>query len=180
MWKQILLGLTGVLLALAAIVAVQSPDFKITRETVVQAPAEAVFAQVNDFHLWQAWSPWAKMDPQAKNVFSGPPSGRGATFSWDGNNQVGAGTMVISDSQPPSRILIQLEFSKPFAGSNIAEFTFVPEGPEATKVTWTMTGRRNFLTGFICLFLNMDKMVGGEFEKGLAQIKSIVEAGKSK
>jgi len=183
MIKKAVIGIVACLLALVAFVALKSPDFKISRQIVVNVPAPVVYAHVNDFHLWQDWSPWAKLDPQAKNTFGGPMSGTGAIFSWDGNDQVGTGTMIIVDSSAPTFVSIRLEFLKPFKATNHAEFSFVPEGDGATRVMWTMTGQQNFFMRFICLFMNMDKMVGGEFEKGLTQLKSIAEsevAGKTK
>jgi hypothetical protein len=132
-----------------------------------------VFAQVNDFHNWQAWSPWAKIDPAAKNSFEGPSSGKGAIFKWSGNKQVGEGTMTLVDSHPNDSIRIQLDFERPFKDTSVAEFTFTPTGNQ-TRVTWSMVGKRNFVTKAVCMFMNMDKIVGGEFEKGLTQINAVL------
>jgi hypothetical protein len=178
MRKKILIGL-GVLvvvfIAFAAVVALQPADFRIVRAATISAPPEVVFAQVNDFHKWQAWSPWAKLDPAAKNTFEGPSAGTGAIFSWAGNDKVGEGRMTLTESHPNDLIRIKLEFVKPFEATNTTEFTFKPEGNQ-TEVTWSMSGRNNFIGKAFCLLMNMDKTVGGDFEKGLADMKAIAEA----
>jgi uncharacterized protein YndB with AHSA1/START domain len=175
MLKKILIGLAVVLLVFAAVVALLPSDFRVARSATIAAPPAVVFSQVNDFHNWQAWSPWAKMDPAAKNTFAGASAGAGAVFAWDGNSKVGEGRMTLTESRPPDLIRIQLDFVRPFKGASTAEFTFRPEGSQ-TIVTWTMAGKNNFVAKAICLFMNMDKMVGGDFEKGLAQMKAIAEA----
>jgi len=176
---KILLGVAAagalVVVLLALIVAMQPSEFRIERSAVIAAPAPAVFAQVDDFHNWEAWSPWAKLDPAAKNSFEGAPAGKGAAFSWAGNNKVGEGRMTITESRPDELIRIKLEFLKPFDATNTAEFTFRPEG-ERTAVTWSMYGHNNFISRAVFLFVNMDKALGGEFEKGLASMKSAAEA----
>ena len=179
MLLKILLGVAAagalVVVVLALIVAMQPSEFRIERSAVIAAPAPAVFAQVDDFHNWKAWSPWAKLDPAAKNSFEGAPSGKGAAFSWAGNNKVGEGRMTITERRPNELIRIKLEFLKPFDATNTAEFTFRPEG-ERTAVTWSMYGHNNFISRAVFLFVNMDKALGGEFEKGLASMKSAAEA----
>jgi len=176
---KILLGVAAagalVVVVLALIVAMQPSEFRIERSAVIAAPAPAVFAQVDDFHNWEAWSPWAKLDPAAKNSFEGAPAGKGASFSWAGNQKVGEGRMTITESRPNELIRIKLEFLKPFDATNTAEFTFRPEG-ERTAVTWSMYGHNNFISRAVFLFVNMDKALGGEFEKGLASMKSAAEA----
>ena len=157
------------------VVAIQPSDFRVARTATIAAPAPAVFAQVNDFHNWKEWSPWAKLDPAAKSTFEGPSAGTGAIFRWAGNEQIGEGSMTITDSRPSDLIRIRLDFLKPFQATNTAEFTFKPEDNQ-TVVTWSMSGRNCLVAKACCLFMNMDKMVGGEFEKGLAQMKSVVEA----
>jgi polyketide cyclase/dehydrase/lipid transport protein len=134
---------------------------------------------VNDFHNWEAWSPWAKLDPAAKATFEGPSAGTGAIFKWAGNKEVGEGSMTITESRPSDLIRIKLEFLRPFEATNSAEFTFKPEG-NRTAVTWSMEGKNNFIAKAVCLFMNMDKMVGGQFEQGLAQMKDVVEAAPKK
>jgi hypothetical protein len=168
---KILMGLVVVVAVFALVVALQPSDFRVARSATISAPPAVVFSQVNDFHKWEAWSPWAKMDPAAKNTFAGAPSGTGAIFEWAGNSKVGEGRMTLIESRSPDLIRIRLDFVKPFAATNMAEFTFRPEGNE-TAVTWSMTGKNNFIARALCLFMNMDKMVGGEFEKGLENLKS--------
>jgi uncharacterized protein YndB with AHSA1/START domain len=174
MLMKILIGLAVVVMVFAFVVALQPSDFRIVRSATIPAPPDAVFSQVNDFHKWEAWSPWAKKDPAAKNSFEGAPSGTGAVFSWAGNREVGEGRMTLTESHPPELIRIRLDFVKPFAGTNITEFTFKPEGNQ-TVVTWSMSGKNNFIARAFCLFMNMDKMVGGEFEKGLENLKMVTE-----
>lgn len=176
---KILMALAAIVIVFAAVVALQPSEFRVVRTAAISAPAADVFAQVNDFHKWEAWSPWAKLDPAAKNSFAGAPAGTGAIFTWAGNNEVGEGRMTITESRPSDLIRIKLDFTKPLAGSNDTEFTFKPEGNQ-TVVTWSMTGHNSFIGRAVCLFMNMDKMVGGNFEKGLAQIKTITETAAQK
>jgi hypothetical protein len=175
MLKKILIALVAIVVVFVGVVAMQPSEFRIARTATMSAPAPAVFAQVNDFHNWEAWSPWAKLDPAAKNSFEGPSAGTGAIFRWAGNREVGEGSMTITENRPSDLIRITLEFLKPFRATNTAEFTFKPDGDQ-TAVTWSMAGKNNFISKAICLFMNMDKMVGGKFEEGLAQMKSVVEA----
>jgi hypothetical protein len=175
MLKWILAAVAAVVVIFLAVVALQPSDFRIERSATMAAPAPAVFAQVNDLRSWQAWSPWEKIDPQLKRTYEGPQAGTGAAYAWAGNQDVGEGRMTITESRPGERILINLEFFKPFAATNTAEFSFKPAG-DATAVTWSMTGKNNFLSKAICLFVNMDRMVGGMFEQGLQQMKSVVES----
>ncbi len=180
MRKKILIGLivlVAIVAVFAVIVALQPSEFRVERSATISAPASAVFAQVNDFHKWEAWSPWAKLDPSAKNSFEGPPAGKGAIFKWSGNNEVGEGAMTLTESHPNDLIRIKLDFVRPFEDTSNVEFAFKPEGNQ-TGVTWSMSGRKNFISKAICLFMNMDKMVGGKFEEGLANIKSVVETAK--
>jgi len=172
---KILIGLAVLVVLLVVVVALQPSEFRITRTTTVASPASAVFAQVNDFHKWEAWSPWAKLDPAVRNTFEGAPAGTGAVFAWAGNNKVGEGRMTITESRPNELVRIKLEFMKPFAATNTAEFTFKPEGDQ-TAVTWSMFGRNNFIGKAVRLVMNMDKTLGGEFDKGLAAMKSVAEA----
>src|SRR3989449_10620061 len=175
MITNILIILAVLLIAFVVVVALQPATFRVQRSTSISAPAPAVFSQVNDFHNWQAWSPWAKLDPAAKNSFEGAPAGQGAMFAWAGNSKVGEGRMTITESRPSELVRIKLEFVKPFAATNTAEFTFKPE-VDRTAVTWSMFGHNNFVGKAVCLVMNMDKTVGGEFDKGLASMKSVAEA----
>ncbi len=168
----ILICLVG---ALAGYVAMQPSDFRVERSTTIAAPPDKVFEQVNDFHHWDAWSPWLKLDPNAKTSFEGAEAGTGAVFKWTGNHEVGVGGMTITDSRPPELIRIQLDFEKPFKDTSTAEFKFEPVG-EQTKVTWSMFGKHTFVSKAMCLLMNMDKMIGGKFEEGLAGMKKVVEA----
>ena len=179
MVKKILIAIAVIIVAFVVVVAIQPSEFRIVRSVTMSAPPPAVFAQVNDFHNWQAWSPWAKLDPAAKATFEGPPAGTGAIFKWAGNEEVGEGSMTITESRPSDLIGIKLEFLEPFEATNTAQFTFKSEGDQTT-VTWSMEGQNNFIGRVVCLFMNMDKMVGGQFEQGLASMKSVVEAAPKK
>jgi hypothetical protein len=178
MLKKILIALAVIVVVLVVIVALQPSEFRVERTAVISAPAPVVFAQANDFHKWEAWNPWGKIDPAMKQAYEGAPAGTGAIYTWTGNKEVGEGRMTIIESHPSDLIRIKLEFFKPFAGTSIAEFTFKPEGDQTT-VTWSMTGKNNFMAKAFHLFMNMDKMVGGQFEKGLAQMKLVAEAANT-
>jgi len=169
---SILIGLAVVIAVLVVVVAMQPTDFRITRSATISAPAAVVFAHVNDFHHWNAWSPWARMDPAAKNSFAGAASGEGAIFSWAGNSKVGEGRMTLKESRPSELIRIKLEFLKPFQATHTAEFTFKPAG-DGTLVTWSMSGKNSFMAKAVVLLMNCDKMVGGQFESGLAHLKDV-------
>lgn len=179
LYKKILIGFGALIAILLAIVAMQPDDFRIVRSATISAPPAVVFAQVNDFHKWDAWSPWAKLDPAAKNSFEGAEKGIGAIFKWAGNSDVGEGKMTITESLPDEVIRIRLDFIKPFEDTSDVEYTFQPSGDQ-TVVTWDMRGKSNFVSKAMCLFMNMDKMVGGQFEQGLASIKTIAEAEAAK
>lgn len=172
---KILAALVVIAVVFIVIVAARPSDFRVTRSIAMAASPQAIFDQVNDLHKWQAWSPWEKIDPALKRTYDGSPAGTGASYSWVGNNKVGEGRMTITDSRRHDLVRFRLDFLKPFKGTNIAEFTFKPEGAQ-TVVTWSMTGRYNFMVKAIGLFMNCEKMMGGEFEKGLANLKSLAEA----
>jgi hypothetical protein len=163
-----------VLSGLCFMISKQPAEFRISRSEVMSVPAAKIFPYVNDLHKWQEWSPWAKMDPNAKEIFEGPASGSGASFSWDGNNKVGQGRMTIIDSRADELVRFRLEFMRPFKATNIAEFTFTFEDNK-TRLTWTMSGTNNFVGKAMSLIMNCDKMVGGQFGQGLSTLKSIVE-----
>ena len=175
MLKFILIGLAVIVITLAIFVAMRPDDFRVTRSATVSAPAATVFAYVNDLHKWEAWNPWQKKDPTMRLTFTGPPAGPGASYSWAGNNEVGEGRLTITESRPGELVRLKLEFMKPFAATNTADFMFKPEG-DTTAVTWSMEGKNNYLAKALHLVMNMDKMVGGEFEKGLADMKVAAEA----
>jgi hypothetical protein len=147
----------------------------IERSIVVNAEASEVFAQVNDFHNWQAWSPWEKLDPAMKREFSGAQEGVGSIYSWEGNDQVGKGSMEITESIASEKIMMDLRFLEPMEVTNVSTVTLAPEG-EGTKVTWSMDGEQTYLMKVICIFVNMDGLIGKDFETGLQNLKAIVEA----
>ena len=175
MLTPILIGIAVVVVVFLIVVATRPDDFRVTRSAVIAAPPAVVFAQVTDFHKWDDWSPWAKLDPACKNTFDGAPVGQGAKFAWDGNNKVGAGRMTITESRLPDLIRINLEFLRPFKATNTTEFTFKPQG-SGTEVVWNMFGKNNFMSKAFGLFVNCDKMVGKDFEKGLASLKTLAES----
>jgi hypothetical protein len=175
MLKRVLLAVVAVVALFAVYVALQPSAYRIERTAIVVAPPAAVFAEVNDFHNWEAWSPWAKLDPNAKATFEGPASGEGAVFHWAGNEEVGEGKMTLTESKPDERILTRVDFIKPWEGTNASEFTFKPDGAR-TVVTWAVFGEQGFIGKAICLFMNPEKMIGGPLEKGLANLKSVTEA----
>lgn len=174
MLKKSLLAFAALVAIFLIVIALQPDEFRVSRTATVSAPAPAVFAQVNDFHAWEDWSPWAKLDPDAKATFEGPMAGEGAVFIWSGNSEVGEGRMTLTESRPNERIKIRLDFVKPMEGASDVEFIFKPQGA-TTDVTWTMSGRNNFISKAVCLFMNQDKMLGGYFEKGLANLKAVAE-----
>lgn len=179
MLKKILLGILAALAVFAVVVALQPAHFRVGRSTTISAPVPVVFARVNDLHQWDDWSPWAKLDPQMKATHTGAPAGKGAVYTWAGNAKVGEGRMTITESRPNELVRINLEFIKPFAASNTTDFTFKSDAGQTT-VTWTMAGENNFFGKAMCLFVSMDKMVGGDFEKGLVALKSVAELATGK
>lgn len=154
--------------------ATRADSFRVERDIVIRAPAGKIFPRVNDFHQWSAWTPYDK-DPAMTKLFSGASSGVGAIYEWEGNPQVGKGMIQITAVQPDAKITLQLDFIKPFAAHNHAEFTFLPEGEE-TRVRWAMYGPQPYFGKLMSLFFNVDKMVGEDFAKGLAKLKAVVEA----
>jgi uncharacterized protein YndB with AHSA1/START domain len=174
MFKKIVI-VVAVLVAALLVFAATKPDiFRVERTASIKAPPEKVFALLNDFQRWEAWSPWEKKDPAMKRTFSVVTSGKGAQYAWEGNKDVGQGRMEIAESAPPSRVAIKLDFVKPFEAHNTVEFTLDPKG-EATNVTWAMQGDTPYLAKIIHVFIDMDKMVGKDFEAGLANLKAVAE-----
>jgi len=174
MFKKIAIVIL-VLLAAVLIYAATKPDtFEVQRSATIKAPPEKIFPLLNDFHSWQTWSPWEKLDPALKRTYSGAPSGQGSVYAWEGNSKVGAGRMEVMQSIPSSRIGIKLDFLKPFEGHNVAEFTLAPNG-DSTTVTWAMRGPNPYLGKVMSVFVNMDRMVGRDFETGLANLKAAAE-----
>jgi uncharacterized protein YndB with AHSA1/START domain len=148
----------------------------VQRSTTIKAAPEKIFALINDFGQWSAWSPYEKKDPAMKRTRSGPPTGKGAVYAWDGNKDVGKGRMEIADASPPTKVTIKLDFEKPFEGHNTVTFAIEPKGDTA-NVTWHMQGRSNFIAKVISVFIDMDSMIGKDFEAGLANLKTLAEKG---
>lgn len=166
-----------VILALATLLifAAARPDtFRVERATRIKAPPEKVFALINDLRRWGAWSPYEKKDPAMKKALSGAASGPGAVYEWDGNREVGKGRMEITDSSPPSRVIIRLDFVKPFEAHNIVEFTLRPQD-DATDVTWAIQGPSPYISKLMGIFFSMDRMIGKDFEAGLVNLKTAAE-----
>ncbi len=175
MLSKVLVTLAAAAVVLIVVVAKQPPRFRVARSAVISAPPEQVFGQVNDLHNWEAWSPWLRLDPSARTVYEGPSVGPGAIFTWSGNSNVGEGRMTITESRPHQLVRLRLDFKRPFASSSTAEFAFAPDG-ERTVVTWSMSGEKNLLAKALHLVMDMDTMIGGKFDEGLAQMKAIAEA----
>jgi hypothetical protein len=170
------IGITiGILVgAILAFTATRPDSFMVRREAAIKAPAEKIYPLISDFNRWSAWSPYEKKDPAMKRSFSGPGAGKGAVYAWEGNKDVGAGRMEIAEAAAPSRVSLKLDFSRPFEAHNRVDFTLEPKGA-ATQVTWAMQGPMPFISKVICLFVDMDRMVGADFEAGLANLKAIAE-----
>jgi uncharacterized protein YndB with AHSA1/START domain len=162
-------------IAIVLILAATRPDtFSVQRATTIKAPPERIFPLINDFHQWASWSPYENKDPAMKRSFGGAASGRGAVYAWEGNKNVGSGRMEIMDASAPSKIVIKLDFFTPFEGHNTAEFTMLPQG-DATNVTWLMHGPPPFMSKVMQVFINLDNMIGKDFEAGLANLKRLAD-----
>jgi len=172
------IGATIGLATVAVTIATRPAAFRIARSVVLSAPAAALFSYVHDFHLWEQWSPFAKLDPNMKVSFEGAPRGVGAVYLWAGNSKAGAGRMAITDSAESQRIVIDLSFSKPMKTENKAEFTFEPV-PGGTRVTWAMSGNNNFVGKAFALIFNTDKMLGSSFEEGLRSLGAAAGSARS-
>jgi hypothetical protein len=166
----IAIGVVGVL----AYAATRPDIFTVQRSASIKAPPEKIFRFINDFHQWGVWSPYEKIDPDMKRNYGPITAGKGATYGWDGNKNIGAGSMEIVDAPAPQRVTIKLDFMRPFEAHNVAEFTLRPAG-DATNVTWTMRGPVPYFFKIVHLVMNMDKMVGGQFDQGLANLKAAAE-----
>src|SRR5512140_592862 len=165
MLKKIGLAVAALVAVGAIVVASRPSHYKVARSAVVLAPASAVYGQVVDFHRWEKWSPWEKLDTGMQKVYSGADGAPGATYAWKGNDKVGEGRMTLLDARPGEALAIRLEFLKPFASTCATGFRFAQEG-SGTQVTWTMEGDNDFIGKTFSLFLDMDKMIGGDFERG--------------
>jgi uncharacterized protein YndB with AHSA1/START domain len=175
----VLAGAVAIVLGLAA---TKPGTFSVWRATTVKAPPEKIFSLINDFHQWGSWSPYENKDPAMKRSYSGAAAGRGAVYAWDGNNNIGSGRMEILDSSAPSKIVIKLDFFRPFEGHNTAEFTMLPQGgathgttDATTDLTWLMHGPAPFMSRLMQVFMNIDHMIGKDFEIGLANLKRLTE-----
>ena len=165
----------AVLIAGVLIFAATKPDiFRVERAASIKAPPDKIFPLINDFKRWDAWSPWEKKDPAMKRTYGAATSGKGAVYAWEGNKDVGQGSMEIVESSPPAKVRLKLDFVKPFEGHNIVEFTLEPKG-DTTNVIWAMQGDTPYFAKILHVFINMDSMVGKDFETGLANLKAVVE-----
>src|SRR5580704_5704653 len=174
-----IIAIAAIVLAVAvaivlALAATKPASFSVRRAALVKAAPEKIFSLINDFHQWGSWSPYEHKDPAMKRSYSGAAAGRGAVYAWDGNNNVGSGRMEILDASAPAKIVIKLDFFRPFEGHNTAEFTMLPQG-DATNVTWVMHGPASFMSKLMQVFMNLDRMIGKDFEVGLANLKRLTE-----
>jgi uncharacterized protein YndB with AHSA1/START domain len=165
----------AIAIAIVLILAATKPDtFQVQRSATIKAPPEKIYPLIYDFNQWKGWSPWENRDPAMKRTYSGAAAGEGAVYAWDGNKNVGSGRMEILDASAPSKIVIKLDFLKPFEAHNTAEFTMLPQG-DATNLTWLMHGPAPFISKLMHVFMNIDRMVGKDFEAGLANLKRLTE-----
>jgi len=174
MWKIVLVVVAALVVGVLVVAAVRPDDFSVQRSASIQAPPEKIYPMLADFRQWPAWSPWEKLDPEMKRTLGGPASGPGATYAWQGSSKVGAGRMEIKEVTAPAQVRIQLDFIKPFEGHNVTDFTLVPRG-DTTEVTWLMRGPAPFVSKLMGVFVDMDKMIGKDFETGLANLKAAAE-----
>lgn len=167
------------LIAVVVVLAAMRPNtFRIQRSIDINAPADKIFQLINDYRNWGLWSPYEHIDPAMQRTFSGAPSGKGSIYEWRGNKNIGHGRMEILDTAPPSKVVIKLDFFSPFEAHNMAEFTMRPNGSATnvtTNVTWAMHGPVPFMAKIIHMFMNMDRMVGGQFQQGLVSMKAVAE-----
>jgi hypothetical protein len=165
----------AIAIAAVLILAATKPNtLRVQRATSIKAPADRIFPMINDFRQWRTWSPYENKDPAMNRTYEGTENGKGAVYAWDGNNNVGSGRMEILEAAVPSKITIKLDFFKPFEGHNTAEFTMLPQG-DVTNLTWTMSGPAVFMSKLMQVFMNLDHMIGRDFEVGLANLKKLAE-----
>jgi carbon monoxide dehydrogenase subunit G len=174
MFKKIAIAIAVIIAAVLIYAATRPDTFRVERTASIKAPPERLFAMINDLQNWRAWSPYEKKDPAMQRTLSAATSGKGATYAWDGNKDVGQGRMEIVESIPPSKVTIKLDFLKPFEAHNTAEFTLEPRG-EATAVTWSIYGPQPYVSKVMSIFLDFDTMIGQDFEAGLANLKTLAE-----
>ena len=175
MFLLVVVGIVIILVAAILILALTKPDnFSVQRTVAIKAPPEKILPLIEDFHSWASWSPWKNVDPNMKKTYTGAAAGKGAVYEWEGNMAVGKGRMEITEVIPNSAVTIKLDFEKPMEGHNIAKFSLTPNG-DATTVTWAMHGPANFMSKMMQVFMSMDKMIGKQFETGLANLKAVAE-----
>jgi hypothetical protein len=175
MWKKILFGLAVVILAAVAFVATRPAEYVVERRASIGAPPALVYAALIDFHRWRTWSPWAALDPAQQEEYGGAASGVGATYHWSGNDAVGEGRMTVTEARPDEYVAIRLEFLRPFPTDNVVEYEITADDA-GSVATWRMTGRNGFVGKAYALFVDMDSMLGSDFEKGLSALGRVVEA----
>jgi uncharacterized protein YndB with AHSA1/START domain len=178
MLKKVLVGLVIVVTIFVVFVATRPASYRVSRATRIAAPPLSVYPLVADFHQWEKWSPWAKLDPAMKTTYAGPVAAVGSSYSWSGNDKVGEGRMTIVEAKAGERLGLRLEFLKPFASTSSTVFSFTPKAG-GTETDWTMDGHNDFLGKAFSVFMDMDKMIGNDFEKGLSQLKAVAEAEAS-
>lgn len=176
MVKKIVIGIVVALVLFVGLVASRPSQYRVERSVSIAAPANIVFAELEDLKRWAAWSPWDKLDPNMEKTFAGPPTGVGASYAWSGNDQVGKGKMTVVESAPPSRVVYQLEFFEPWESTATTALALEQRAGEDVRVTWTMEGNNGFVEKAFGLFMDMDGMIGADFEKGLADLKTVAEA----
>ncbi len=175
MWQTIAIVVVVLIVAVLAFATTRPGDFTVQRSIAIKAEPAKIYPLLVDFRQWPAWSPWEKLDPAMKRTLSGAASGPGAVYAWTGSSKVGAGRMEIKDATAPSKVVIQLDFIRPFEGHNITDFTLASRADATTEVTWLMRGPAPFVTKLMGVFVNMDKMIGKDFEAGLANLKAAAE-----
>jgi len=175
MLKRVAVIAAGLIVVLALVIATRPAHLHVERSKPIAASPAVVFSLINDFHAWPSWSPWEKQDPDMKRDISGSPQGKGALYSWSGNDQVGVGSMEIVDSSAPEQVKIRLEFKEPWEATNATTFSLVPT-TQGTRVTWAMDGENNFGAKAMSMFMNMDEMIGKDFEAGLTNLGALAEA----
>lgn len=174
MLKKIAIGLVAAIAIILGLAATKPDTFTVQRSIAIKAAPEKIIPLISDFHNWTSWSPWEALDPNMQRTYSGSASGIGAIYNWKGNSDVGEGRMEITSLAAPARVGIKLDFIDPFESSNVTEFVLAPQG-EMTTVTWNMTGPMPFISKIMCVFTSMDKMIGPDFERGLAKMKAVAE-----
>jgi hypothetical protein len=180
MLKKILIALAVIVVAFLGYASMQPDEYRVERSAPMAAPAEVVFEQISDFRKWAAWSPWEGLDPKMQKTFEGPERGVGASYAWKGDDKVGSGKMTITKEDAPRELGIELEFLEPMASTADTTFTLTSQNSEQTQVTWAMAGKNNFMGKVFCVFMDMDKMIGADFEKGLAQLNAAAKSAADK